>query len=373
MMAVASKIECNYNDGALIFGQILGKDLTSDVVERAVGEEIKVLTRCEEAVLEYRMRHENNKGKKIELAEGNGCTLRAILRSQGVIVPADSQIDVYNPSRVFVDHGKEYLAVRIEPSGKNSEHESVVAILQRNGGIWEPRRGRVFKLQDPNVVWIGGEMVLSGVELFADENGKMSVYRNVFYRGKNLDSLERFAKGPLGMKGIRLVQIDRGTIGVYTRPQGEKGGRGQIGFTTISSLEELTAEVINNAPLLNDRFPYYEWGGVNEARLLRDGRIFDLGHRAYEDRFGKHYYPWAFVHDLVTGRIIDLGILAERRDFPRGQAKAWDLEDVLYTSSLTTLEIGTGDGARMLLIVGLSDTEAGVIEIDDPLRRLPRK
>lgn len=328
---------------------------------------IRVLQRCEDAVSDYRKRRENNKGEKIDLADYR-LPLRHIVWEQGIKnLPVDAEIDIYNPSNIFRYRGKEHLAARIEPTGKKFEHSSVVAFFQKEGKSWKPRTDPIFKLQDPRITWINGEMLFSGVELSADDKGEMVIYRQVFYRGKDLDNLVRFFEGPLKMKDICLVNLADKRIGVYTRPTGEKGGRGQIGFTIIDSLDDLTVEKIDEAPLLNDRFPEDEWGGVNEARQMPDGRIFVLGHRAYFDEAEKrHYYPWAFVHDLEAGRLIDLGILAERKDFPWGPAKDFDLEDVLYSGGLMEVEESSRLGRRMLLLVGLSDTEAGMIEIDDP-------
>ena len=71
------------------------------------------------------------------------------------------------------------------------------------------------------------------------------------------------------MKDIRLIAMENGKIGVFTRPQGE--GPGTIGFTTVNSLEQLSIAVINDAPL--GSFMPEEWGGANEIHLLEDGLL----------------------------------------------------------------------------------------------------
>ena len=73
------------------------------------------------------------------------------------------------------------------------------------------------------------------------------------------------------MKDLRLAELNDGSIGVLTRPQGEKGGRGKIGFARISSLEELTLDVVEEAPLLEGQFVDEEWGGANEPHILANG------------------------------------------------------------------------------------------------------
>ena len=93
------------------------------------------------------------------------------------------------------------------------------------------------------------------------------------------------------MKDLRLVELQDGSIGVFTRPQGEKGGRGKIGFTRVASLEELSIDQINKAPLLEGQFVDEEWGGCNEIHLLPNGILGVLGHIACFDEQGdRHYY-----------------------------------------------------------------------------------
>lgn len=71
-----------------------------------------------------------------------------------------------------------------------------------------------------------------------DNPPKIVSWVTQFYRGYRIDSMHHFSSGPAMMKDIRLIELLDGRIGVLTRPQGEVGGRGQIGFTIIDSLEE---------------------------------------------------------------------------------------------------------------------------------------
>lgn len=119
-----------------------------------------------------------------------------------------------------------------------------------------------------------------------------------------------------------------------------------------------------------------EWGGVNEAQLLKDGRVLAFGHRAYRDiQSLRHYYPWAFVLDPTSGEIIDLGILATRTDFPAGVARAVDLIDVIFSGNIIPADQGKDieETDFWLMIVGLSDAEAGIIKIANPLKRINEK
>lgn len=306
--------------------------------------------------------------KKIDLAE-NQTALKEIFEKQGLKVT--ERIDVYNPTNEFEINGVIYLAGRAEP--RSSKFDPRTIFFKKVGEHWEPQPEPVFKLEDPSITKIGDEFVLCGVklklgtnalmELFGIDKKVLQSYKTSFYKGKTLDDLVMFAEGPAGMKDVRLVELPDGKIGVYTRPQGlKKGGPGQIGFTIIDKIGDLNARVIQDAPLLSTQFPEGEWGGVNEAISLSDGRVFVLGHRAYRDSYSqRHYYPWAFIHNPKTGEIEDLGILAERSDFPEGPAKRPDLTDILFSAGIKFLP-----NDRLRLLVGMSDCEVGEMERDRP-------
>ena len=62
------------------------------------------------------------------------------------------------------------------------------------------------------------------------------------------------------MKDIRLLELSDGRILVAVRPQGEIGGRGKIGFLVVKSLDELTKERMESAPVLEGQFVDEEMG-----------------------------------------------------------------------------------------------------------------
>lgn len=186
-------------------------------------------------------------------------------------------------------------------------------------------------------------------------------WRTKFFKGERFDELEFFAYGPNGMKDIRLVQLDNNKIGVFTRPQGQKGGRGKIGFIVIKNLALLTDDNINKAPLL-DQFIDDEWGGVNEITLLKNGKLGVLGHIAkYTGDYIRHYYPMIFVLDPATMGYSPIEIIAKRDKFLSGPSKRADLVDVLFSGGLIRLE-----NNKALLYTGVSDVEAQFIEMKDP-------
>ena len=148
-------------------------------------------------------------------------------------------------------------------------------------------------------------------------------WRTYFYRGRTIEDLSYFSRGPEEMKDIRLRQLPDGRIAVATRPFIK--GQGTIGFTILRNLDELDADVLASAPLFINQFADKEWGGANELHVLRNGSIGVLGHMACWDAAGhgvRHYYPMAFVIDSLSWRHTPPIIIAERSIFPAGPSEA---------------------------------------------------
>jgi len=270
--------------------------------------------------------------------------------------------DVYNITAPFMDNGEAVIAGRVED--RDRESSEVMFFVQRRGQ-WVPRNGApVFALQDPFVTFIKGEIVFGGVEVYfdGDDPHYVTSWRTVFYRGHSIAELEPFAKGPLTMKDIRLIELGSGRIGVFTRPMLVDGARALIGYVEIGALEELTEGTISAARLLRHQFLPEEWGGANEAHMLSNGKIGVLGHIArMEDNNIRHYYPMVFVYDTTNHKYTPVKLIATRAMFPGGPAKRPDLEDVLFSGGL----VRNPDGSASLY-TGVSDAEAHVIVIPDP-------
>lgn len=271
--------------------------------------------------------------------------------------------DVYNITAPFEDEGEPVIAGRVE--SRDSEYSEIIFFVERNG-TWIPREGApVFALQDPFHTEIAGELVFGGVQIYPHPNltkEHIFSWRTVFYKGNTIAELKPFFTGPCGMKDLRLVELIDGNIGVFTRPQGEKGGRGKIGFTRISSLNDLTLEVIDEAPLLEGQFIDEDWGGGNEIHLLNNGLLGILGHFAcYDTKLNRHYYSMVFVLDPETCEFSDIRLIAVRDEFLPGVSKRPDLKDIVFSGGLVRNSDGTAN-----LYVGLSDAEAHHMTMADP-------
>jgi len=297
---------------------------------------------CQQLLAAYKEKNFNYIGEKIEF---NGVGNR----------------DVYNITAPFADKGDLVIAGRVED--RDSEDSEVIFFIERDGK-WFPKEGApIFRLQDPFVTRIGGELVFGGVQIFPhpEKEGFLS-WRTLFYRGSDINNLRHFAAGPDGMKDIRLVQLEDGKIAVFTRAQGKIGGRGTIGFIKINSLDELTIENIEKARLLENQFLPEEWGGANEVHLLKNGLLGVLGHIAcFSEGKCRHYYSMSFPFDPENEIAGPMEIIACREDFPKGPAKNDKLVDVLFSGGLCRNNDGTAT-----LYVGVSDAEAYRLTIPDP-------
>ena len=212
-----------------------------------------------------------------------------------------------------------------------------------------------------------GEIVLNAKEVTVHAGAVTTAegdhsWQMEFFSGRSLATLRPLFKGPMRMKDIRVCPLADGRVGVFTRPQGVKGGRGKIGFTIAESLAAITTEMIEDAPVLPGQFASGEWGGANEAHLLEDGTLGVLGHIAcWDQRGNRHYYPMSFIlnpHTLACGPI---EIIARRSAFPDGPSKRTDLFDVVFSGGMVRHHDGTAT-----IYAGLSDAAAGTLRIADP-------
>lgn len=268
--------------------------------------------------------------------------------------------DVYNLTNPFYDNGKLVLAGRVEK--RDSEHSKIMFFEEVGEYTWAlvddlPS----FELQDPYYSVINDKLMLGGTEIFDHPTEPNSLwYRAQKLYGNDISSLEYLCYGPNGMKDIRICELGDKLI-VFTRPQGEKGGRGSIGYFYVNNIEEITVEKINEAPLL-DLFIESEWGGCNQALLLSNGNIGVLGHIAKFDEEGnRHYYSMTFEFNPTTNTASEMKIICMRKYLVDGETKRPDLVDVLFSGGIIRQENGVAE-----LYTGVSDCECHYIKIKDP-------
>lgn len=314
-------------------------------IDKNGGINLKISTgtqTVEELLLEYKKKNSSGQAEKINFIIKDGR-------------------DIYNITAAFQQGEDLIIAGRVEE--RDSEHSEVI-FFKKEGEQWIRRENDpVLKLQDPFYTIINGELVLGGVEVYPHPTIPNALgYRTAFYRGKDISSLKKFAVGPELMKDIRLLQLENGKILVFTRPQGELGGRGTIGYIIIDALEDLNAETILKAELFKHQFIESQWGGANELHLLKNGLVGVLGHIAKFDNEGnRHYYSMTFVFNVETGETSPMKIIAIRDNFGEAAYKRKDLVDVIFSGGIIRKENGKAE-----LYCGISDAEAHKIIIEDP-------
>lgn len=267
--------------------------------------------------------------------------------------------DVYNITAPFRINNKNLIVGRVE---HRKSTDSEVMFFEEQQETWSPTKDSpVYSLEDGFITRVGDEAIFGGVEVYPIDTGVG--YRTVFYRGESIHSFEKFAVGPEGMKDIRLVDLKNGKIGVFTRPQGEIGGKGKIGYLEIDTLEDLNNnELILNARIIENQFANNEWGGTNDIHLLPDGRIGVVGHIAYQDeQDAKHYYGMSFIYDPQNHEATPIEILATIKNFPEVASKNDGLKDIVFPSNLVLQDDGTAT-----LYAGLSDAKAGQVTLKNP-------
>ncbi len=273
-----------------------------------------------------------------------------------------SGYDTYNPSSIFTDGKNEYIAVRVEK--RDSEFSDVLFFKRESRNKWTLATDKKYQLQDPYFSLHGDKIVFGGTEVFEHpEDPSRLWWRAKFMIGNEFGEFTHLFYGPNGMKDIRLFQLDD-KIAILTRPQGEVGGRGKIGFAIANNLEEVEGKIAT-AKLIN-QFHDIEWGGGNQILNLESGIVGVLGHVAkFTVGDVRHYYPVVFAIDTINNKISKMKIIAERADFVDGPAKREDLKDVLFSGGLKKI-----DNDKYELIVGVSDAETQSIIINNPFKEI---
>lgn len=278
--------------------------------------------------------------------------------------------DVYNSSIPFMWNGKKYIFGRME---RRSEWaRSWVRLFENTADdVWTLVPDSMqYQLEDPYISILGDTLVLGGTHVRYKQN-TIDTYYGYFYKGTDINDMYYFTTGPDYMKDIRLVQMADNRIGVFSRPRSEEvrkkyGSESIIGFAIINSLDDLTAEVVENAQYIPGLFDKDEWGGCNQAYYLDSGLIGVIGHKCYNQKAPggetiSTYLNISFIFDPASHRVLDMKIIGTRPCYPAGPAKKPYLVDCAFTSGIVMREDGKAN-----LYSGIGDCEVGRIVIDYP-------
>lgn len=295
-----------------------------------------------------------------------------VLKSEVLIFKGVDGYDVYNPSIPFTLNNKTYIAGRVE---KRCEEFSKVKLFEQKDGYYQLVETADLTLQDPFVTLIDGEVILGGVNVTWG-NGKdiETTWKTDFYKVKSPKEFTYITSGPAHMKDVRIVQLPNKKIAIFSRPQGAEiwekyRAIARIGFTIVDSLNNVTPETIKNAPYLEGQFKDDEWGGSNQAIILKNGLIGVIGHKSYRTYNEKneqmlHYYGMAFVINPETKEFSNPEIIISNDCFPKVEPKRPDLTDVTFTSGI----IRNNDNTATIY-TGLSDSHVGKAIIIDPFTK----
>jgi hypothetical protein len=173
---------------------------------------------------------------------------------------------VYNITAPFKYLGEVTIAGRVE---NRDEELSETVFFRKIGEAWMPiANGPRFPgLQDPCITMIDGRLLLGGVRFPVKVGAEEMAWQMEFYVEEEDGVFEHVFTGPAKMKDIRFVQLPDERVVVFTRPQGIKGGRGKIGYFVANSQASLSAQAIDDAPLLEGLCPGEEWVGASEAHV----------------------------------------------------------------------------------------------------------
>ncbi|MEO5646686.1 MAG: DUF1861 family protein [Candidatus Paceibacterota bacterium] len=308
---------------------------------------------------------------------------------------------VYNPCP-FVMNNELCLLGRVEAFTSEISHvhqfRKTPASAESSGAAkWQSQELSFLNVQDPFLACINNTKIIGGVALDFSEPFagiyKIENYRTSFY---DFETKEKIIDGPNGMKDIRLVDLGD-SIGVFTRPRSEENGvvHSSIQFSTVSSLEEITAEMISAISIdplkkVQGFFNNNEWGGVNSVYQLEDGWLGVLGHiayysehktdespdRAHTDEHMRKYAAIAFEFNPKTNAVTHPVIILARNNLATEvRAKREDLHNVIFPGGFVFLrraealaEAGS-DIENVLFFYGLGDAHVGVSELPYPFHR----
>ncbi|KAG5485725.1 hypothetical protein LSCM4_06683 [Leishmania orientalis] len=268
--------------------------------------------------------------------------------------------DVYNCSIPFLYRGKKHIYGRVEK--REIWAGSHVRLFEETGkDEFTAVPELSWELEDPYIQNVRGEMIFGGTHVRKNGN-KVLTYRGYFYRGTPV-MLNYFTAGPDYMKDIRVVSLQDGRLGVFSRFRTEV--EVYVGFTTVDSVDHLTMAVIASAKPIDFIKPG-TWGGVNQAYLLSSGKIGCIGHTAYSDTKPSGepltvYINVSFVFDPETREVDAEQVIGTKSCYPDCPAKIPALEDCVFASGVVMRDDGKCD-----LYSGVGDTHEGRITIDYP-------
>ncbi|CCW63538.1 unnamed protein product [Phytomonas sp. EM1] len=269
--------------------------------------------------------------------------------------------DVYNCSVPFFWKGKKHMYGRVEKRSEwASSHVRLFVETGKDEFTVLPE-GMTWLLEDPFIQKINDMPIFGGTRIRKSVGRVVSCYCD-FYKG-DPEIGYYFTTGPDNMKDVRLVQMQDGRIGIFTRSNTDIYP--WIGFTIIDRIEGFTPKAIESAEPFDVMHPGV-MGGVSQAFQLSSGKIGCIARCHYDskdnnDKALSVCVNYSFVLDPET-REVDLErIIATRACFPPCPTKSEHLVEYVFSSGIVMRDDGKCD-----LYSGICDTSQGRVTIDYP-------
>jgi len=279
----------------------------------------------------------------------------------------------------------------LEPSGNLIPVETLSKTDSSDPGLDEydipgedPAFQKIRATQDDGSVQERWMLSVVSVTPSTDRPDVVDKLQTVFYLGDELNNLREVARGPIGMKDIRLCSAHpydptSTELFAYGRPQGP-GNLGNITFVKLDSWEDLRLPDVQRQlcesiidPNLYDQG---SWGGVNDAIMISESHCLLLTHQAW--RVGdnsRRYEPVLLIHNTDSNKLFKIGTVAPPEAFlddplapePKEDANT-DLSGVVFTGGLIDRQIVYqprfgGDSAADVIIpltVGYRDSSVAL-------------
>lgn len=273
--------------------------------------------------------------------------------------------DVYNitsPAQIGTDT---FIFGRVEK--RESEEDSRICAFKKVENAWIAIELDLPPLQDPAIAIIQGKVVLSGIkvswETLTDGSRAATNYWTEFFILDEGLKSTWLSRGPDRMKDIRLFQMND-QVGCFTRPyemHRQGAGGGKVGFIRFSDLENIHAQEILDAPLIDIELPPDEWMGANFGTVV-DGLVWVLGHVGRwvgtEPYRIREYDAVIFVFDPETNKCSKVVTVAKNSEFRCHKQKNPHLRRIVFSGGFEINE----DGSLMTIYVGLNDVAAASIQ-----------
>ncbi len=226
----------------------------------------------------------------------------------------------------------------------------------------------VFYGEDPAITTVGDKIVLLSVNVSAVRRNNYLLKTEIRCANDIMRLWECWRSIP--GKDNRITSIDNGTrIAVMVRPQGGEAGRGKMAYIELDHLDDLCADTLRAAKIIEMSNADDTWVGPNELHdLSQKNQIGILAHGAFENDtptlHAKTYFIFFAWLDRKNLKIVDVEPLALREDFPVSNAKTPALCNVAFGTGLMISSKPSRKYAE--LYAGIGDSAQAFVPINNP-------